>query len=98
MGDFWKPTAEMYSSLFQKPKMAEPLLKKPPFKYLFDIITETTKVTGFGKDLLTEEETNPDFYESRERKIAYLQKFIDLIKIMGKEDVQAKPAKIVAGQ
>lgn len=54
MGDFWKPTAEMYSSLFQKPKMAEQLLKKPPFKYLFDIITETTKVTGFGKGLLSE--------------------------------------------
>lgn len=54
MGDFWKPTAEMYSSLLSKPKMAEQLLKKPPFKYLFDIITETTKATGFGKGLLTE--------------------------------------------
>lgn len=29
--------------------------------------------------------------------MAYLQKFIDLVRIMGKEDVQAKPAKIVAG-
>ena len=34
----------MFSSLFEKPKMSEKLLAKPPFKYIFDIITETTKV------------------------------------------------------
>lgn len=62
MGDFWKPTLEMYSSLFPKPKMDETLLKKPPFKYLFDILTETTKVTGFGKGLLNEEETSIKYY------------------------------------
>lgn len=49
MGDFWKPTADMYSSLFEKPKMAEKLLTKPPFKYIYDILAETTKVTGFAK-------------------------------------------------
>lgn len=49
MGDFWKPTAEMYTSLFEKPKMAEKLLVKPPFKYIYDILAETTKVTGFAK-------------------------------------------------
>jgi TRAF3-interacting protein 1 len=52
MGDFWKPTAEMYSSLFEKPKMAEKLLLKPPFKYLYDIIAECSKVTGFAKGIL----------------------------------------------
>lgn len=47
MGDFWKPTSEMFGSLFDKPKMSEKLLLKPPFKYLFDIVMETTKTTGF---------------------------------------------------
>jgi hypothetical protein len=28
--------------------MTEKLLAKPPFKYIFDIITETTKKTGFA--------------------------------------------------
>lgn len=46
MGDFWKPTAELFGSLIEKPKMTEKLLSKPPFKYLFDIITETNKKTG----------------------------------------------------
>lgn len=49
MGDFWKPTADMFTSLFEKPKMAEKLLLKPPFKYLYDIFAETTKTTNFAK-------------------------------------------------
>ncbi|MBS1889728.1 MAG: hypothetical protein JST59_00415 [Actinobacteria bacterium] len=49
MGDFWKPTAEMYTSLIERPKMAEKLLIKPPFKYIYDIFAETTKVTNFAK-------------------------------------------------
>jgi len=44
MGDFWQTTSQLYSSLFEKPKMLEKLLIKPPFKYIFDIITETAKV------------------------------------------------------
>jgi TRAF3-interacting protein 1 len=36
----------MFSSLFEKPKMSQKLLEKPPFKYIFDIIVETTKTTG----------------------------------------------------
>jgi TRAF3-interacting protein 1 len=48
MGDFWVATAEMFSSLFEKPKMSEKLLVKPPFKYIFDIIMETTNATGFA--------------------------------------------------
>jgi hypothetical protein len=48
MGDFWKPTADMFGGLIEKPRMTEKLLLKPPFKYLFDIIMETIKKTGCG--------------------------------------------------
>lgn len=50
----WKTTAEMYEGLIDKPKMIEKYLAKPPFKYIFDILSETTKKTGFanGKILL----------------------------------------------
>ena len=34
----------MFSSLFERPKMSEKLLSKPPFKYIFDIVFETSKV------------------------------------------------------
>lgn len=49
MSDFWKPTSDMFSGLIDKPKMTEKLLSKPPFKYIFDIIIETSKKTNFGR-------------------------------------------------
>jgi len=48
MGDFWKTTSDLFSGFIEKPKMTEKLLQKPPFKYLFDIISETTKKSGWG--------------------------------------------------
>ena len=74
MSDFWIPTAEMFSSLFEKPKMSEKLLVKPPFKYIFDIIMETTNTTGFAKDLYSPQELQPDFYATKENKILFLKK------------------------
>lgn len=111
MGEFWEPTAQMFGSLFEKPKMSERLLSKPPFKYIFDIIAETTKVekynsfryiifckvTGFAKSLLKGEETDAGYYSEKDRKIEYLKKFIYLTSIMLNEEIDAKPNKIVAG-
>lgn len=48
MGYFWKPTADLFTALIDKPKIMEKLLIKPPFKYLFDIISETIKKTNWG--------------------------------------------------
>jgi TRAF3-interacting protein 1 len=77
MGDFWKPTAEMFESLFEKPKMSEKLLSKPPFKYIFDIVIETMKVkiyliikvTGFAQGLYSSEELDPNYYSGKDQKI-----------------------------
>ena len=52
----------MFSSLFEKPKMTDKLLQKPPFRYIFDIVNQTSITTGFGKGLYTEEELNANFY------------------------------------
>ena len=64
----------MFSSLFEKPKMSEKLLVKPPFKYIFDIIMETTATTGFAKDLFSPAEMSPEFYSTKENKILFLKK------------------------
>lgn len=47
----WKATADLYEGFIERPKMTEKLLAKPPFKYLFDIITETTKKSGFANGI-----------------------------------------------
>lgn len=100
----WKATADLYEALIERPKMTEKLLAKPPFKYIFDIITETTKKTGFGNGiflliigLYEGEELKADFYGEKNRKITYLQKVISLVEAMSGEKVTANPQKIVAG-
>lgn len=75
----WKKTADLYDALIERPKMTEKLLAKPPFKYIFDIITETTKKTGFAAGLYEGEELKADYYGEKNRKIAYLQKIITLV-------------------
>ncbi|CAD8101136.1 unnamed protein product [Paramecium primaurelia] len=97
MGDFWKPTAELYSALFEKPKMSQKLLEKPPFKYIFDIIMETTKQTGYAKGLYTNDELDGNSYDNKDKKLLFLQKIIDLTSMMLKEEIAAKPGKIAAG-
>lgn len=47
----WKATSDLFEALIERPKMTEKLLSKPPFKYIFDIITETTKKTGFANGI-----------------------------------------------
>ncbi|CAK57362.1 unnamed protein product (macronuclear) [Paramecium tetraurelia] len=105
MADFWKPTADLYSALFEKPKMSQKLLEKPPFKYIFDIIMETTKQTGFkfkfplgyAKGLYTTDELDGNSYDNKDKKLMFLQKIIDLTSMMLKEEIAAKPGKIAAG-
>lgn len=87
----------MFSSLFEKPKMSEKLLCKPPFKYLFDIVIETQKATGFAKGLYSSEELEGSYYSDKEKKLKFLKKLGDMCSLVLKEEFQAKPQKIVAG-
>lgn len=98
MGDYWKETAQMFGSLFEKPPMKEKLLMKPPFKYLFDIVHETIKGTGFFEGLYSPEELNEKYYDSREKKVLFLQKVMEVSKSVTKESIEARTSKILAGQ
>ena len=97
MTTFWKPTADMFSQLFEKPKMSEKLLNKPSFKYIFDIIMETSKKTGFAKDLYSPAELAPEHYSTKENKILFLKKIQDLVQSMLQRDIPVKPTRVVAG-
>ena len=97
MSDFWMPTAQMYEQLFDKPKMTEKLLSKPPFRYLHDIFLATIGATGFANGIYTEEEMDSKANHEKDAKIAILTKMITLTEMMIGEKMDVKPSKVVAG-
>jgi TRAF3-interacting protein 1 len=97
MSDFWMPTAQAFEQLFDKPKMTEKLLLKPPFRYLHDIFLATLGATGFGNGLFTEAELDSKANHEKDAKINILTKMITITEMMVGEKIDVKPSKIVAG-
>ena len=62
--EFWKQTLEVFSKLIDKPKMSDKLLKKPPPRYVFDIIVNTMKATNFNQGLYSDNELDSKFFEA----------------------------------
>ena len=99
MSDYWSETGKLFSSLIQKPKMTEKLLKKPPPKYIYDIILNTMSKTGFPKGLFTAEEEDHKYFESdAHHKLDILQKAIDITKIVMNENFDIKCTNILKGE
>ena len=90
-------TQAMLGELISRPKLTEKLLSKPPFRFLHDIVTEVTRVTGFSRGMYTEEEMDSANVQEKEKKVLYLEKLIKLIGVHLNTVVEARPAKIVAG-
>ena len=87
----------MFDKLFDKPKMTEKLLLKPPFRYLHDIFLATIAETGFAQGLYTAEEMDSKHNHDKDAKINILAKMITLTEMMVGEKIDVKPTKIVAG-
>ena len=94
---YWEATAEMYGQLFQKPKMTEKLLIKPPFRYLHDTWTATNAATGFGTGLYSGGELDAKSIADKEGKVNFLAKMISLVELVIGDEIDIRPAKIVAG-
>ena len=99
MAENWKKTSDLFSKLIDKPKMTEKLLKRPPPKYVYEIILNTQKATGFPKGLLTAEEEDAKVYEKlgTKEKAELFQKVIDITKIVLNESFEIKSTDILKG-
>lgn len=91
-------TQALLGEVVKKPKLSDKLLSKPPFRFLHDVISEVTRATGFGEGLFEENEKEAKAIKDKQVKIGYLEKMIQLVGIMLNTIVDARPAKIVAGQ
>ncbi|XP_022084616.1 TRAF3-interacting protein 1-like isoform X2 [Acanthaster planci] len=98
MGDFVKETQDTLGKLIKKPPLTEKLLRKPPFRFLHDIVTEVIRTTGFMKGLYSATEMDSQNVKDKENKIAFLQKAIDVVALVHQKPLPVKPSKIVAGQ
>ncbi|XP_015593685.1 TRAF3-interacting protein 1 isoform X2 [Cephus cinctus] len=92
-----KRTQDLLGKYFKKPPLTEKLLRKPPFRFLHDIISAIIKETGFLSGLFTEEELNSDNIKDKEAKLAYLTKLIDVVKLITGTNLTVRASKIIAG-
>lgn len=92
-----KKTQDLLGSVIKKPPLQEKLLKKPPFRFLHDVIHNVIKATKFLDGLYTQEELTSENIKDKESKIAFLQKAIDALGILTGSALSVRPSKIVSG-
>ncbi|XP_012275655.1 TRAF3-interacting protein 1 [Orussus abietinus] len=93
-----KKTQDLLGKYFKKPPLTEKLLRKPPFRFLHDIITAIIKETGFLDGLFTEEEMISENIKDKDAKLSYLTKLIDVVKLITGANLTVRASKIISGQ
>ncbi|CAG4957533.1 unnamed protein product [Colias eurytheme] len=93
-----KATQTSLGKYVKRPPLSDKLLKKPPFRFLHDIVTSVLKSTGFFNGLFDENELISDNVKDRDAKISFLNKIIYVVGRTTGEQLLVKPSKIVAGQ
>nr|XP_002741536.1 PREDICTED: TRAF3-interacting protein 1-like isoform X1 [Saccoglossus kowalevskii]XP_006825025.1 PREDICTED: TRAF3-interacting protein 1-like isoform X2 [Saccoglossus kowalevskii] len=98
MGEpYIKKTQDTLGKIIKKPPLTEKLLKKPPFRFLHDVISEVLK-TGYMKGLYTKNEMDSQTAgKDKDSKMAYLQKAIDVTIMVTGINLAIRPSKVVAG-
>jgi len=101
MGDnFWEATQAILQGnppMVVKPKLTEALLKKPPFRFLHDVISQVQTNKKFAQGLFAGDELDSASIKDKAAKVSYLTKIIDVVGIASGNFVPAKPLKVVAG-
>ncbi|XP_067929476.1 TRAF3-interacting protein 1-like isoform X2 [Watersipora subatra] len=96
--DIVKRTQDSLGKLIgKKPPLTEKLLNRPPFRFLHDILTSVIRQTGFMKGLFTEKESSSESITTKEEKVAFLQKAIDITVLVTGAKLSVRPSKVVAG-
>jgi len=95
--DYVATTQRLFANLIKKPKLQEKYLRKPPFRFIHDIISNTMKATGFPEGLYHGPELNGKGIKEKQAKISWLSKLIECLESVTSESIAVDPNKIVAG-
>lgn len=90
-------TRESLSPFISKPPLTDKLLKKPPFKFLHDLITQVIKQHGLLAGLFNEHDSLSENVKDKEAKMAFLQKVVNVMEFISGERLSIRPGKVVAG-
>jgi len=90
-------TQETIGTLITKPKMADKYLKKPPFRFLHDLVMEVTRATTFAQGLYSTEESDAEQLKEKTAKLEFLNKAISVTCFALGETIDVSASKIVAG-
>uniref|UniRef100_A0A182RPZ9 TRAF3-interacting protein 1 n=1 Tax=Anopheles funestus TaxID=62324 RepID=A0A182RPZ9_ANOFN len=92
-----KKTQSSLGKFVKRPALTDKLLRKPPFRFLHDIVHAIIREHGLLEGLYTADELNSDNIKDRDSKMAFLQKLIDVVKLTTSRELKVRPSKIVAG-
>ena len=75
----WQKTKSLFTQIIKEPPLKEKFLKRPSPKYIFELVMNTMKSTGFPKGLFTIEEQSIDYFMANvDHKRAFFRKLIDI--------------------
>jgi len=95
--EWLETTQQTLGTLIKRPKLTAPLLSKPPFRFLHDIVSEVSKVTGFAEGLFEEDELNSAKIKDKDSKVTYLTKIVKCVEFALNKTINIRPTKVVAG-
>ncbi|EPY38774.1 hypothetical protein AGDE_05155 [Angomonas deanei] len=97
--DYWSATRKAYEPLqLEQPEFTDKHLKRPPFKFIFDIVTNINKRFAAYDHIFTLDLLDYDSIDSKEKKIDYLKRLIKYVEKLLKVKIDVSAKKIVAGQ
>lgn len=74
-----KATQDDLGKIIEKPQLTEKLLKRPPFRFLHDIIANVIQTNQVFNGLYQDKEMVAENINDKTAKIDFLQKIIDVL-------------------
>lgn len=96
--DFFTATQLAFAPLnLSSPQLQEKLLKKPPFRFIYDLIRAVNKHFGIFSTAIPPELSEFSKIESKDQKIEYLTAIISQTEKLLNVKIDVNPKKIVSG-